>query len=165
MLTTAPETQASTKTADATRAGGANHRSSPGAASRATVMAFYAAFDRGTLDRFTGIADNFEARVFGTTVLDWPGFLAFAQAFRDGFPNGRHSFDFVITEGANIATIGRYRGRHERPFMGVAATRREVDFVVMHLDRVVGDKIVEHRGIGDINTLWAQLGVAPPATA
>jgi predicted ester cyclase len=33
----------------------------------------------------------------------------------------------------------------------------------MHVDRVVGDKIVEHRGIGDINALWAQLGVDPPA--
>jgi len=34
-----------------------------GAASRATAMAFYAAFDSGTLDRFAGIADGFEARV------------------------------------------------------------------------------------------------------
>jgi predicted ester cyclase len=164
MLTTAPETQASVTTADARRADGANQASNPGAASRATVMAFYAAFDSGTLDRFTGIASGFEARVFGATVLDWPGFLGFAQAFRDGFPNGRHSFDFVVTEGANVATIGRYRGRHERPFMGVAATGREVAFVVMHLDRVVGGEIVEHRGIGDINRMWEQLGVAPPAT-
>jgi predicted ester cyclase len=126
-------------------------------------MAFYAAFDSGSLDRFDGIADGFEARVFGATVLDWPGFLTFARAFRDGFPNGRHLFDFVVAEGGNVATIGRYRGRHERPFMGVPATGREVDFVVMHLDRVVGDKIVEHRGIGDVGTLWSQLGVPPPA--
>jgi predicted ester cyclase len=163
MLTTAHETPACIKTVDAARAGRADDPSSPGAASRTTVMAFYAAFDDGTLDRFDGIGDSFEARVFGTTVLDWPGFLAFAQAFRDGFPNGRHSFDFIVTEGANVATIGRYRGRHERPFMGVAATGREVDFAVMHVDRVVGNKIVEHRGIGDINALWAQLGVDPPA--
>jgi len=24
--------------------------------------------------------------------------------------------------------------------------------------------IIEHRGIGDINTMWAQLGVDPPTT-
>jgi predicted ester cyclase len=125
-------------------------------------MAFYAAFDSGALDRFAHIADGFEARVFGATVLDWPGFLAFATAFRDGFPNGQHSFDFVVAEGPNVATIGRYRGRHERPFMGAAATGREVDFVVMHLDRVVDGEIVEHRGIGDINSMWSQLGVAAP---
>ena len=162
MLSAAHDTPAS-HAAAATQAGGATHLPSLGATSRATAMAFYTAFDSGTLDHFAGIADGFEARVFGATVLDWPGFLAFAQAFRDAFPNGHHSFDHVVTEGANVATIGRYRGRHERPFMGVAATGREVDFVVMHLDRVIGGEIVEHRGIGDINTLWAQLGVTPPA--
>lgn len=137
----------------------------PGSAppsARSIVMAFYDAFDRGALDRYDGIGDAFEAHVFGTTVLDWPGFFAFARDFRDGFPDGRHEFDFVVAEGDNVATIGRYRGRHERPFMGVPATGRDVDFVVMHVDRVRDGRIVEHRGIGDAPTLWAQLGVTPP---
>lgn len=162
MLTTTPETTAVHKATTADSGGDPSGPSNQGATARATVMAFYAAFDSGTLDRFAGIADGFEARVFGATVLDGPGFLAFAQAFRDGFPNGQHRFDFVVTEGPLVATIGRYRGRHERAFMGVAATGREVDFVVMHLDRVAGEQIVEHRGIGDVNALWAQLGVSPP---
>jgi len=132
---------------------------------RDTVLAFYDAFDRGALDRFEGIAPGFEARVFGGTVLDGPGFLAFAAAFREGFPNGRHVFDHVVAEGDKVATIGRYRGRHERPFMGVPATGREVDFVVMHIDVVAEGRIVEHRGIGDAGTMWAQLGVSPPASA
>lgn len=165
MLSAAHDTPACHKAAVAAHASGAVHPSIPSTASRTTAMAFYAAFDSGTLDRFAGIADGFKARVFSTTVLDWPGFLAFARAFRDGFPNGHHSFDYVVTEGENVATIGRYRGRHECTFMGVAATGREVDFVVMHLDRVIGGEIVEHRGIGDINALWAQLSVAPPIPA
>ena len=41
----------------------------------------------------------------GTTVLDWPGFLAFSEAFRDGFPDGKHVFSFVIAEGDSVATI------------------------------------------------------------
>ncbi len=135
----------------------------PGA--REAVMAFYEAFDQGALRGFPGIGATFEARVFGATVLDWPGFLAFGEAFREGFPDGRHVFDFVITEGDSVATIGHYRGRHTRPFMGVPATHREVDFTVMHVDRVQDGRIVEHRGIGDINTMWGQLGVSPPAAA
>jgi predicted ester cyclase len=130
-----------------------------------TVKAFYEAFDQGALRRFGGIGALFEARVFGATVLDWPGFLAFGEAFRAGFSDGKHVFDFVIAEGDSVATIGRYRGRHTRPFMGVAATHREVDFTVMHVDRVQDGCIVEHRGIGDINTLWSQLGVEPPPSA
>ncbi|MBI5719098.1 MAG: ester cyclase [Burkholderiales bacterium] len=129
-----------------------------------TVMAFYAAFDQGSLRSFRGIGAAFEAKVFGATVLDWPGFLAFGEAFREGFPDGRHVFDFVIAEGDSVATIGHYRGRHTQHFMGVAATRREVDFTVMHVDRVQDGRIVEHRGIGDINTMWSQLGVTPPGS-
>jgi len=129
---------------------------------RNTVMAFYAAFDGGTLDRFEGIAPGFEARVFGATVLDWPGFFGFAKSFREGFPNGCHVFDDVVVEGDRVVTVGRYRGRHEHAFMGVPATQREVDFAVMHLDVVADGRIVDHRGIGDINTMWSQLGVAAP---
>jgi predicted ester cyclase len=126
-----------------------------------TVMQFYEAFDGNALSGFAAIDAAFEARVFGATLLDWQGFLAFGQSFLDGFPNGRHVFDFVVAEGDVVATVGRYKGRHERTFMGVPATGREVDFTVMHVDRVCQGRIVEHRGIGDINTLWAQLGVEP----
>lgn len=130
---------------------------------KATVMALYEAFDRGALGSFDAVGDAFEARVFGATLLDWPSFVGFGQAFVDAFPDGRHIFDFVVTEGDTVATIGRYRGRHEGQLMGVAATGKEVDFTVMHIDRVQDGRIVEHRGIGDINTMWAQLGVKPPA--
>ena len=46
--------------------------------------------------------------------------------------------------------------------MGVAPTGKDVDFTVMHVDRVRDGRIVEHRGIGDIATMWAQLGVHRP---
>ena len=74
-----------------------------------TVMAFDA-FDQRALRRFGGIGAPFEARVFGVNVLDWPG-----------FPDGKHVLDFVIAESDSVATIGCYRGRHTRPFMGAAA--------------------------------------------
>lgn len=133
------------------------------AGAKATVMSLYEAFDRGALERFAAVDGRFEAKVFGATVLDWPGFVQFGQAFVDAFPSGRHVFDYVVTEGDTVSTIGRYQGRHEGTLMGVPATGKEVSFVVMHVDRVRDGRIVEHRGIGDINTMWAQLGVSPPA--
>lgn len=125
------------------------------------VVDFYQEFDRGELSRFAAIDDTFEATVFGTTVLDWPGFVEFGQSFLDAFSDGRHEFDFVVADGDVVATIGHYRGHHDGVLMGVAATGREVDFTVMHVDRVRDGKIVEHRGIGDVNAMWTQLGVAP----
>ncbi len=98
-------------------------------------------------------------------MLDWPGFIAFGQSFVDAFSDGRHEFDFVVAEGDTVATVGHYRGCHDGELMGVAPTGNHVDFTVMHVDRVRDGRIVEHRGIGDINTMWAQLGVDPPAPA
>lgn len=46
--------------------------------------------------------------------------------------------------------------------MGIPATGRQVDMCVMHIDRVSAGRIVEHRDIGDINAMWAQIGVEPP---
>ena len=129
---------------------------------KAVVVRFYEDFDRGDLCSFEAVDHEFAATVFGTTVLDWPGFVAFGQSFLDAFPDGRHEFDFVVAEGDTVATIGRYQGRHDGELMGLPATGKEVDFTVMHVDRVRGGRIVEHRGIGDINTMWAQLGVEPP---
>ncbi len=128
------------------------------------VVSFYSDFDRGALAHFDAVDRAFEATVFGTTVLDWPGFVAFGQSFLDAFSDGRHEFDFVVAEGDTVATIGRYRGCHDGELMGVPATGNQVDFTVMHVDRVQDGRIVEHRGIGDINAMWAQLGVEP-ATA
>lgn len=126
-------------------------------------MALYEAFDRGALGNFDAVGSASEARVFGATLLDWPGFVRFGQAFVDAFPDGRRVFDFIVTEGDTVATIGRYGGHHEGQLMGVAASGKEVDFTVMHVDRVQDGRIVEHRDIGDINTMWTQLGVKPPA--
>jgi ketosteroid isomerase-like protein len=44
---------------------------------KALVQRFYADFDRGELARFAAFDPGFTATVFGTTVLDWPGFVAF----------------------------------------------------------------------------------------
>jgi predicted ester cyclase len=126
------------------------------------VLAFYDDFDGGRLARSETVAPEFEATVFGTTVLDLDGFVGFGQGFLDAFSDGRHEFDFVVAEGDAVATIGHYRGTHDGVLMGVAATGNQVDMVVMHVDRVSDGRIVEHRGIGDINAMWAQLGVRPP---
>lgn len=128
---------------------------------RQLVLDFYRDFDGGRLGNFDAIDDTFEATVFGTTVLDWPGFVGFGQSFLDAFSDGHHDFEFVVADGDVVATVGRYRGHHDGALMGVAPTGKAVDFTVMHVDRVRDGRIVEHRGIGDINTMWAQLGVTP----
>jgi len=126
------------------------------------VSQFYDDFDSGKLAQSDAVDNaDFEATVFGTTKLDWPGFVGFGQSFVDAFSDGRHEFDFVVAEGDAVATIGHYRGCHDGELMGVAPTGKQVNFTVMHVDRVRAGRIVEHVGIGDINAMWAQLGIDP----
>ena len=139
------------------------HPDEAAATATAIVARLYRQFDAGSLAAFDAVDESFEATVFGTTVLDWPGFVAFGRSFVDAFSDGRHEFDFVVADGDTVATVGHYCGHHDGPLMGVPPTGHEVRFTVMHVDRVEGGRIVEHRGIGDVNTMWTQLGAEPPA--
>jgi predicted ester cyclase len=124
------------------------------------VLRMYTEFDRGELDEFgRSISADFAAHVMGNMSMDWEGFLKFGSQFVTAFPDGRHVFDHVLVDGDYVVTVGSYLGTHEGELMGIAPTHRQIDLAVMHLDRVVDGRIVEHRGIGNAMDLMRQLGV------
>jgi predicted ester cyclase len=134
----------------------------PAEQARALVLRFYELFDEGNLDGLDESVDrDFSARVLGTTTLDWAGFKRFGAAFRSAFPDGRHIFEHVVSDGENVVTIGTYEGTHSGEMQGIAPTGRRVQLVVMHLDRVVDGRIVEHRGLANELDFLRQLGAAP----
>ncbi len=125
------------------------------------VLRMYSEFDRGTLPEFGhSISADFAAHVMGNMSMDWEGFLDFGSQFLSAFPDGRHVFDQVLVDGDHVVTVGRYLGTHEGELMGVAPTHRKISLAVIHLDRVVDGRIVEHRGIANAMDLMAQLGVS-----
>jgi predicted ester cyclase len=126
----------------------------------ALVLNLYDKFDKGELEQCTETIDHaFVANVLGTTPLDWPGFMRFGSAFLAAFPDGRHIFDYVVAEGENVVTIGKYRGTHRGEMQGIPASGRRLRLPVMHLDRVANGKIVEHLGLANEMDLMRQLGV------
>lgn len=140
--------------------GGSQPRETPGSEdARSLVLRLYEEFDRGNLDDFDAVAPDFSARVVASTdSLGWEDFKQFGRAFLDAFPDGHHVFEHVVAEGDNVMTLGTYEGTHEGELQGMAPTHRRVKFPVMHLDRVVDGKIVEHRGLGDLTIMMQQLG-------
>lgn len=125
------------------------------------VLKMYNEFDLGRLDEFRPlISPDFTAHVMGNMSMDWEGFVEFGAQFLFAFPNGRHVFDYVIADGDYVVTVGRYLGTHEGELMGIAPSHRQIDLAVMHLDRVVDGRIMEHRGIGNAMDLMNQLGVS-----
>jgi predicted ester cyclase len=130
-----------------------------GERNKTLVRRFYEAFDNGTLNDVTELVDSrFVANVLGTTDLDWEGFERFGEAFRVAFPEGKHVFEHVIADGDSVVTIGYYVGTQQGPMDDLAPTNREIRLPVMHLDRVVDGKIVEHRGLANEKDLMRQLG-------
>lgn len=127
----------------------------------ALALDLYERFDEGDLDGFAdSVGSDFVAHVLGTTVLDWNGFKQFGASFRAAFPDGHHVFDHVLTDGDRVITIGTYQGTHAGALQGIAPTHRRLELVVMHADRVIDGRIVEHLGLGNELDLMRQLGIA-----
>jgi predicted ester cyclase len=126
----------------------------------ALVLRLYEEFDKGDLDGLAdSISPDFVANVLGTTTLDWTGFKQFGNAFVSAFPDGRHVFDHVVTDGENVVTIGTYQGTQAGEIQGISPTNKRLKLPVMHLDRIVNGKIVEHRGLANESDFMRQLGV------
>ena len=127
---------------------------------KALVLRLYEKFDKGEWDDIAEAIDsNFTANVLGTTTLDWEGFKQFGNAFFAAFPDGRHVFEYVVADGENVVTIGTYQGSHKGEMQGISPTNTKLKLPVMHLDRVVNGKIVEHYGLANEVDLMRQLGV------
>ena len=126
----------------------------------ALVRRLYECFDNGRLEELgDAIAPDFVARVMGTTTLDWDGFRDFGDAFRTAFPDGRHVFEYFMADNGNVVTIGTYEGTHLGNMQGIAPTKRRLGLSVMHLDRVVNGKLIEHRGLANEVDFMRQLGI------
>lgn len=127
---------------------------------RALILRFYDALDRGDLDEFDEyVSPDFVAHLLGTTTLDWPGFKQMAGAFRVAIPDGHHSFEHVLADGENVATVGTFQGTHLGEFQGFPPTQNSYRVAVMHMDRVVAGKIVAHYGMANEVDIMRQLGV------
>ena len=129
------------------------------ATNKALVLKMYEEFDKGKLADFAlNMSPDFKCNVLGNTDLDWKGFILFGNGFLTAFPDGKHNFDYVIVNGENVVTIGTYTGTHLGDMQGIAPTKARITLPVMHLDRVVDGKIVEHRGLANEVQFMAQLG-------
>jgi predicted ester cyclase len=74
------------------------------------------------------------------------------------FPDLHHTIETEVVAGDMIATVVTARGTHRAEFLGIPATGKQVQFMVLGLDRVVDGTIIEHWALADWMGLIAQLG-------
>lgn len=129
------------------------------------ILQFYQAVDNEDLEQALEqakqlIAPNVIARGMGSGILNgFDAFIQYGLMMRSAFPDGHHTFEEVIAEQDKVVTRGTFSGTHRGEMFGIAPTGKQVTFSVVHVDRVVNGKVVEHWGQGDTITLMQQLGV------
>ncbi len=128
---------------------------------KAIVLRFYEAFDREDLEQAKElIAPNVVARGLGSGLINGcDAIIQYGFTMRSAFPDGRHTFEDVIAEEDKVVTRGTFSGTHHGDLLGIPPTGKQVTFSVVHIDRLVDGKIVEHWGQGDTLAIMQQLGV------
>jgi predicted ester cyclase len=71
--------------------------------------------------------------------------------------------DVSFTAGDRVVTRVTLSGRHVGPFLGIAPTGRQVEWVTMEVYRVEDEQIRERWAVDDLLGLVAQLGVEVPS--
>jgi steroid delta-isomerase-like uncharacterized protein len=135
------------------------------AQNRATVEKFLSTVDAQQWDAvYELVAPACRARFAGQD-LDREGWRQFGMGLYAGFPDGRHDVHEILATGDRVVVIATFRGTHRGEVFGVPATGKTVAFRVIHVDRVVDGRIVEHLAELDASGLLAQLGAMPAPAA
>lgn len=125
------------------------------------VDAWAAAWDRGdvdVLDTVLGPGYRRRARA-GDEGQGLAEFKAAIVATRSAFPDLTTTIDEIVVEGDRAAVRWHSTGRHERPFLGVPPTHRQVQVSGSTFARFQGDRIVEEFVTWDPRALLSALGI------
>jgi len=77
---------------------------------------------------------------------------------RSAFPDIHYTIDQEVAEGDIVALHLTARGTHRGSFLGIPPTHRQVVWTEIHIYRIVGGKLAEHRVQSDYTGLLRQLG-------
>lgn len=72
------------------------------------------------------------------------------------FPDLKHTIELEVVAGDMIATMVTALGTHRAEFLGIPATGKQVQFMVLNID-VVDGKIIKHWALPDWMSIIYQL--------
>jgi steroid delta-isomerase-like uncharacterized protein len=108
------------------------------------------------------LAPNFVAHLGGaTSPLDRATFRQATETFHAAFANERLIIEDQVAEGERVATWWICTATHTGELQDLPPTGRPVRFTGINLDRIVNDRIAEHRTMFDQMGLLQQLGMMP----
>jgi predicted ester cyclase len=120
-----------------------------------------AAFDRGDWPAILELVAPSARAYVGSSALDRDGWQGFGRMWSAAFPDTKHEVVACHVAGEYATVVCTLRATHKGDFMGMPATGRQVTMEIIHVDRVIDGRIVEHRGQFDSAGLMQQLAGAP----
>lgn len=95
------------------------------------------------------------------TTPDKAGVLALYQRLRDAFPDFRPEIRWQTVDGDIVTTYKVYHGTHNGDFLGIAPTRKHIQFETVDAIRVRDGKITGHWGVANLYSVLQQLEALP----
>lgn len=89
------------------------------------------------------------------------GVKQLAAMVRASFPDLHFTIEDMIAEKDKVVYRYSVRGTHQKDFMGIAATGKQISFTGIHIYRVGDHKLQEEWENWDMIGLMRQLGVVP----
>jgi steroid delta-isomerase-like uncharacterized protein len=134
---------------------------SNGDARKLIADAWAAAWDKGDVDALDAvISPDYRRRAHAADEgQNLAEFKASIIATRAAFPDLITTIDEILVEGDRAAVRWHSKGRHERPFLGVPPTHRQVEVSGATFSRFQGDRIVEEFVTWDPRALLSALGI------
>jgi predicted ester cyclase len=127
------------------------------AKNRELVLDVYKNVDAHDFDRARQLMSPQCKTYMGGNILDVEAWAGMGQMFMRAFPNGRHVFDLAEAVGDYVLLNGYFTGTHSADFQGIPATGKVIKISLTMIDRVEGDRLVEHRSDFDGAGLIQQL--------
>jgi predicted ester cyclase len=91
------------------------------------------------------------------------GFKRSFGMFFSAFPDLTMTIDDLVAEHDKVVARVTYRGTNSGEFMGIAPTNNRVKVSGIDILRFDNEKMIEHWGLTDIQSMFQQLGLAPGA--
>ncbi len=123
--------------------------------------AWAAAWDHGDVDALDAVlSPDYRRRTAADDEgQDLAEFKASIVSTRAAFPDLTTTIDDILVEGDRAAVRWHSSGRHDRPFLGVPPTHRQVRVSGATFARFEGDRVVEEFVTWDPRALLSALGI------
>ncbi len=130
----------------------------------ATIRRFYELINAGDIDAFGALlADDFiEHEETPGLAATKEGVMAFFRMNQVAFPDMRMDAEDVFASGDKVTARVRLSGTNQGPFMGMPATGKHVEIMLIDIMRMGDDGLAhEHWGVMDTLSMMQQLGAVP----